>query len=188
MKLHESLPDHVIVNGRKIRVDLDFRNVLRMIEILDDDSLIKEARDYLAAKCVCKHPRPGVLQEIKKLLAPEDPGEWRPKITDYVQDADLIRAAFKQVYGIDLYRDKLHWFEFTAYISGIPGGTRYSDILSIRARPMPEANPYNEEERKWLAQAKAEYAVHKTEKEEQMEYKKGLEALAKGFQAMIGGG
>ena len=187
MKLYEALPDTVTVKGRKIRVDLDFRNVLRMIEILQDDSLIKEARDYLAAKCICKHPRPGVLQEVKKLLFP-DPVEWHQKITDYDQDADLIRAAFRQVYGIDLYRTKLHWFEFTAYISGIPGGTRYSDILSIRARPMPEANPYNEEERRWLANAKAEYAVRMSDKEEKAEYKKGLEALAKGFQAMIGGG
>ena len=53
---------------------------------------------------------------------------------------------------------------------------------------MPEANPYNEEERRWLANAKAEYAVHMSDKEEKAEYKKGLEALAKGFQAMIGGG
>ena len=55
MKLYERLPDSVTADGKKYRLDLDFRNVLRMIEILSRDDLIPAAREYLALKCVMKY-------------------------------------------------------------------------------------------------------------------------------------
>ena len=40
MKLFESLPDGVNVDGKRYKLDFDFRNVLRMMEILADASLV----------------------------------------------------------------------------------------------------------------------------------------------------
>ena len=48
MKLQEKLPNHIQVGKRKVRVDLDFRNVLNMIEILSQPDLMPEAREWLA--------------------------------------------------------------------------------------------------------------------------------------------
>jgi hypothetical protein len=39
---------------------------------------------------------------VKKLLFPQDVKKTKERIMDYAQDADLIRAAFQQAYGIDL--------------------------------------------------------------------------------------
>jgi hypothetical protein len=100
------------------------------------------------------------------------------KIMDYAQDADLIRAAFLQSYGINLYRDRLHWFEFSALLASMPEGSRYSEILSIRARPMPAPTKWNAEERAWLAKAKAQYAVKITERETENKYRQGLRQMA----------
>ena len=56
MKLYEKLPDSVTVNGRRYRLDLDFRNILRMNEELARDDVIPQAREYRAAKCIMRRP------------------------------------------------------------------------------------------------------------------------------------
>ena len=163
MKLQERLPNRVTVGGRTYRLDLDFRNVLTMMETLAREDLIQEAREYLALKCLMKHPPRNtgpVLAAIKGILFPETKKSADgKKITSFEQDADLIRAAFRQEYGIDLYRDKVHWVEFSALLNALPEGNRYADVLGIRARPMPAATKYNQAEREWLLKAKAACAL-----------------------------
>jgi hypothetical protein len=179
MKLYERLPDRVTVGRRRYKLRLDFRNVLRMIDTLTRDDLLPEAREYLALRCITR-PRGNVhalMAAVLELLFPAR-GESTEKIMDYAQDADLIRAAFLQCYGINLYRDKLHWFEFSALLASMPEGSRYSEILSIRARPMPAPTKWNAEERAWLAKAKAQYAVKLTDKELENQYQKGLRQMA----------
>lgn len=187
MKLYDKLPDSVNVNGKKIKLNLDFRNVLRMLDTLKRDDLIPEAREYIALKCICRRPCKGMMLEVKKLLFPtEQHKEEKDRITDYEQDAELIQAAFLQVYGINLFRDKLHWFEFMALLSSVPSGSKYSEILSIRARPLPTPNKWNAEERNWLIKAKAEHRIKIGEKEQEANYernvKKVSQALAQFFQ------
>ena len=184
MRLYDKLPDSVIVDGKKIRVNLEFRNVLRMLDVFADDDLMPEARDFLAMRCICKHPRKGMLNVIKNLLFPKHPEEWHPRITDFEQDAEMIIAAFRQVYGINLLKERLHWFEFSALLSNLPSGNKYSEVLGIRSRPIPPANNYNQEERQWLAKAKLQYAIKYTEAEEQEMYKRSLSNLGSGLSAM----
>ena len=179
MKLYERLPDRVTVGRRRYKLRLDFRNVLRMIDTMARDDLLPEAREYLALRCITR-PRGNthaLMTAVLELLFPAR-GESTEKIMDYAQDADLIRAAFLQCYGINLYRDKLHWFEFSALLASMPEGSRYSEILSIRARPMPAPTKYNADERAWLAKAKAQYAVKLTDKERENQYQMGLRQMA----------
>jgi hypothetical protein len=172
MKLQDKLPDSVIFNGKRIKLDLDFRNVIRMIETLAREDLTPEAREYLAMKCICKRPATGMLVAVKKLLFPQVDKEETERITDFEQDADLIRAAFMQAYGIDLFTEKVHWFKFSCLLSGLPSGCRYSEILNIRSRPIPTATKWNADERNWLIKAKSEYAIKLTDKEIAKNYNK----------------
>jgi hypothetical protein len=185
--LYEALPDYVIVRGKKVRLDLDFRNVLRMIDILTQDDLTDEAREWLAMRCICKRPVKGMVPAVRKLLFPQEAKKTKERIMDYAQDADLIRAAFQQAYGIDLYKDKLHWFRFSCLLSCLPEGTRYSDVLGIRSRPIPEATKYNQEERNWLIQAKAKVRLQLTEKELQDKYESDVSNIAAVLMGMAGG-
>jgi hypothetical protein len=183
MKLQDRLPDSVEVDGKRYKLDLDFRNVLRMIEILDRDDLMPEAKAYKALSCVQKRPKNAVrvLECVKGLLFKAPRKKGSQKVTDFEQDAGLIRAAFRQAYGIDLYRDKLHWIEFTELLSALPEGSRYSEVLGIRARPMPSPTKYNQQEREWLAKAKAAYALELDEKERAKAYEQGVKALFAGL-------
>ena len=159
------------VDGKHYALDFDFRNVLRMMETLGNDDLMPDARDYLALKCLTKHPRnvDKVLSAVKNLLFDKTPGSGE-RLTSFEHDAGMIRTAFRQVYGIDLFRDKLHWMEFTELLQNLPEGNRYEEVLGIRSRPMPPANKYNQKEREWLMKAKQQCALHLTDTEQARKY------------------
>lgn len=180
MRLQDRLPDGVEVDGKFYKMDFDFRNVLKMIDALDEENLTPEALAYNALHFVCKRPKNvfNVLDAVKALLftAPRKKAEKR--VTDFVQDAPYIRAAFRQAYGIDLYRDKLHWIEFTELLSAIPEGSRYSEIIRIRVRPLPEPTQYNRHEREWLMKAKADVALHMSEKDRERQYQQDVSNIA----------
>ena len=189
MKLQDRLPQGVEVDGKFYKMDFDFRNVFRMIEILDRDDMLPESKAYKALCCLCKRPKNAwkVLGAVKALLfkAPRKKGGQR--VTDFIQDAGLIRAAFRQAYGIDLYRDRLHWIEFTELMNALPEGSRYAEVVGIRARPMPEPTQWNKKEREWLMQAKADVALELSEDEIAEEYKRGVANLASLLKSMAKG-
>ena len=190
MKLQDTLPDGVTVDGRFYKLDFDFRNVLRMIDILDDDDLMPDAQEYNAVRCLTKHPRNvhKVLEAVKALLFDHSPKKDSQKVTDFVQDAGMIRAAFRQAYGIDLYTEKLHWIAFTELLNAIPEGNRYAEIVGIRARPIPAPTKWNQEERQWLLKAKAEYAIHLSDKEQQRRYQEDVAKIFSGLMGMLSKG
>ena len=189
MKLQDRLPQGVEVDGKFYKLDFEFRNVLKMIDILDDDMLMPEAKAYNAVHCLCKRPKNAVkvCEAVKNLLFSAPRKKGGQKVTDWVQDAPLIRAAFRQAYGIDLYRENLHWIEFTELLNSIPEGSRYSEIIGIRARPMPEPTKWNQKEREWLLQAKADYALDLTDKEQAEQYRRDVANVASVLMAMAGG-
>lgn len=187
LKLFEWLPDSVTVDGKRYRCDFDFRNVLRMLEIMQRDDILPDARDYLCAKCVCKPPkRAGKLyQALCSTLFVKTPETGSKRLTSYEQDAGLIRAAFRQVYHIDLFRDRVHWLEFVELLHNLPEGNRYEEIIGIRARPMPAPTKYNQKEREWLMQAKQSVALHLTEKEQTAKYNQDVSGIFSGLMGLI---
>jgi hypothetical protein len=187
MKLQDKLPEGVTVDGRFYKLDFDFRNVLQMMDELDRDDVMPQAKTYNALKCLCKHPKNvfKVMEAVKALLFQEKPKKDAQKVTDFVQDAGMIRAAFRQAYGIDLYRDKLHWIEFSELLNAIPQGSRYTEVIGIRARPIPAPTKWNAEERKWLINAKADVAIRLSEKEQAKKYAEDVAKVFNGIMGMI---
>jgi hypothetical protein len=161
-----------------------------MIDILDDDDLMPDAQEYNAVRCLTKHPRNvhKVLEAVKALLFDHSPKKDSQKVTDFVQDAGMIRAAFRQAYGIDLYTEKLHWIAFTELLNAIPEGNRYAEVVGIRARPIPAPTKWNAEERQRLLKAKAEYAIHLSDKEQQRRYQDDVAKIFSGLMGMLSKG
>ena len=187
MKLFDRLPEGVTVNGRFYKCDFDFRNVLKMLDIMQREDIVPDARDYLCVKCVCKASKNAseVYKAICSVLFEKRPETGEKRLTSFEQDAPLIRAAFRQVYGINLFRDKLTWFEFTELLQGLPEGNRYEEIIGIRARPMPAPTKYNQKEREWLMKAKQSVARHLTEQEAAKKYDADVGKIFAGIMSMI---
>lgn len=47
-------------------------------------------------------------------------------------------AAFQQAYGIDLTREKVHWFRFRALFAALPEDTLIAKIMSWRTMDLSE--------------------------------------------------
>ena len=190
LKLFERLPDSLTVDGRRYKCDFDFRNVLKMLDIAQREDLVQEAQEYLCIKCVISHRIPPktvhtVYDALCSVLFEKRPETGGKRITSYEQDAGLIRSAFRQVYGIDLFRDNLHWFEFKELLQNLPEGNRYEEILGIRARPIPAPTKYNQKEREWLIQAKQSVALHLTDAEQAKKYDEDVDKIFAGLFGMI---
>ena len=190
MKLFERLPDRIIVGKRVFKCDFDFRNVLKMLEIMQRDDIYVTARDYLCVKCVIRRrmtlkTAAEAYKVLCDLLFEKRPEGGSERLTSFEQDAPLIRAAFRQVYGIDLFREKLTWFEFTELLHGLPEGNRYEDVIGIRARPLPAPTKYNAKEREWLMQAKQQVALHLTDAEQEKKYDSDVGKIFAGLMGMI---
>ena len=79
---------------------------------------------------------------------------------DIEQDWPYICAGFLQAYGVDLYADKsMHILQFQALLQGLPGDTKLSEIIGIRAAEIPAATKYNSKEIARLTRLKALYAL-----------------------------
>ena len=193
IRLYEHIPDGVTVNGRFYRCNFDFRNVLKMLDLMQRTDIVPDARDYLCIKCVYSHRiPPKIASELYKAISdilfektPETGEKSEKRLTSFEQDAPLIRAAFRQVYGIDLFRDRLTWFEFTELLQGLPEGNRYEDVIGIRAKPLPPPNKYNAKERENLMKAKQRVALHLTEAEAKKKYDSDVSRIFAGLIGMI---
>lgn len=190
LKLNNRLPDSVTVDGKRYKCNFDFRNVLEMLELMQRDDIYPDARDYLCTKCVISRriPRKSVRKvydALCALLFEKRPETGEKRLTSWEQDAGLIRSAFRQVYGIDLFRDKLHWLEFVELLQNLPEGNRYEEVIGIRARPIPAANQYNAKEREWLIKAKQSVALHLDGAEQAKKYDTDVTNVFRGLMSMI---
>jgi hypothetical protein len=187
LKLFERLPDSITVDGKRYRCNFDFRNVLKMLDIMQRDDILPDARDYLCSRCVCNAPKNAakVYNELCAVLFPKPAETGTKRLTSYEQDAGMIRAAFRQVYGIDLFRAHLHWLEFVELLQYLPEGCRYEETIDIRARPMPAPTKYNAKEREWLMKAKQSVALHLPEKEQARKYEQDVSNVFAGIMGMI---
>lgn len=189
-RLYERIPEGITVDGRYYKCDFSFRSVLKMLEIMQREDIYPDARDYLCLKCVLSHKKrvknaSEAYRVLCDLLFEKHPETGKKRLTSFEQDAPLIRAAFRQVYGIDLFRDELTWFEFTELLNGLPEGNRYEDVIGIRARPLPAATKYNQKEREWLIKAKQDCALHLTEREAAKKYDADVGRIFAGLMSMI---
>ena len=54
-------------------------------------------------------------------------------------DSGRIVSAFRKVFGIDLSRKKLHWFEFISMLGDL-GGTAFTSVIDIRSTDPSEVD------------------------------------------------
>ena len=180
-KLHEQLPTSITVSGKRYHVDFSFRKILRAFEILSDNTILMESRVNAVLRLLvgrrCKD-RPDILQAIFEHLGDGESKSKQEQSFDFVQDAGLIYAAFRQAYGINLFTDELSWWEFLQLFSCLPEDTRMAQVMSIRTRPIPKPTKYNQEERANIIRLKQRYALQKTQAEREANIQTGLAKLA----------
>lgn len=98
------------------------RVILRCLKMLADPEIADADRADMLQKMFCPDfPEPleafGWFVSLGKDRDDDEPERVRD--VDYQQDAVEIYSAFMQVYGIDLFGEQLHWWRFSALMSGL---------------------------------------------------------------------
>lgn len=182
--------DSIEIQGVQHGIDMSFDNVLRVIEMLDDEDIqpIRKVtmglEMLLDKKLECDlQTQVDIFNEIietkvytseKEKIALDRNGDPMPVVKEenkqvysIKHDAEYIFSSFKQAYDIDLIEEqgKLHWDKFRAYLIGLPTDTKFQQVMDIRQREMPKGKG-SEKERKELKKLKELYALPSQNSEE----------------------
>lgn len=189
MDLHTPLPWSITLDsGRRVKLYASFDRVLAFLDVLRGKSMTEDDTEKTALfllfgdqRLTAEEAREATEKARAILFSEPERESGGPRVLDFRQDAELILAAFRQAYGIDLFHEhgRLHWLEFLALLSGIPQNTRLSEVMEIRACKVPPATKNNHEQVRALMKAKAKYAIRITEEERQAQWKAGLQNIAK---------
>ncbi len=156
--LTDALPEHIILYETPYPVHTSFRNWLKISELLQDMT----GRNIGKALSLCYKETlpPNLPSAILGMMlfynrgafdyAPQ--GKKEEQIVSFSQDADVIFAAFRQVYGIDLTKEDLHWYVFCALFSALSEDNAF--LTLIRLRTMDETAIKNPERRRKVQKLK----------------------------------
>ncbi|OFI48815.1 hypothetical protein BG261_05345 [Floricoccus tropicus] len=158
MKLNDLLVNSIVFDGILYDLDLSFNNVLDVLEILNNKSLLKELKlsmivklligsnelEYgdklllwkeIFEKYINKSSKEPVELDLDGNPMPIKDSEQlkSEKPIDLTEDASYIYASFRQI-GINLFDEqgKMHWEEFQAILEALPDDTIIQKIIKIR--------------------------------------------------------
>jgi hypothetical protein len=153
-----------------------------MLDIQDDETMT--AFDRLETQCVLilengYKDLPRTIEGRRALLNavldlfPKGDGTAKEKYIDFHQDAQLIRTAFFRI-GVDLLKDKIHFFQFMELLSDLPSDTALMRTVEIRQKPIPKPTKDNAEQIAALQRAKAKVAIKISEDERRKRFVESL--------------
>lgn len=142
----EDLPRSISVSGKEYPIQADFRTWVRVDSIIQDNAIPEE----LKLPVICRvigfnlftfegeqtdlwHALMGFFYCGKQLKESHAKTNGRQAYRfDY--DMDLIYAAFRQQYNINLLKADLHWFEFRALFNALTEDTVIVKVIGFRTR------------------------------------------------------
>lgn len=181
MNVYDPYPETIKIDGKMIRLNMDFSRVLRVLDIQDMPELT--AADKIETQCAMllddseTLPRDRALQaRIVKAafdLIPKPEEKSAERYLDLRQDAKMVRSAFFRI-GVDLSRDRLHFLQFLELLADLPSDTSLMRTIEIRAKPIPKPTKHNAEQIAKLQEAKARVAIKLSEDERRAQFAASL--------------
>lgn len=185
MRLYEQPCAAVTLGRRRYKLRLTYDRVLFALDAMQDPLLNDADRLRFMLGLLMKGRVPAsirmqtqLLEAIMAQINQQRKAHDGPHVMSLVQDAPLIHAAFRQAYGIDLQRIDLPWETFCSLLSGLPEDTRFCEVVSIRARPVPPPDRNNGKYIEDLLKAKASVALEVTPEQREASFQRGLNQLA----------
>ncbi len=133
-----ALPERVVFGGRKYKLRGDFRNILKIFQVLQGD--YPEYIRWRIAVGLFYEPELAQadmeqgLTFLAEFLQPEGPGSPGPKVLDWEQDAAAIIAGVNAAAGQEIRSlPFVHWWTFLSWFHAIPPG-ELSTRVAIRQK------------------------------------------------------
>lgn len=181
MKLYETFPESIEVNGREYTLTLFFDRVLRYFELTEREDLTPDEIFSAGYAWLVETPQRvdtetkyEVLERIvSEIIAPPrrrlSVKKNPPRAVDFGFDAAEIYSSFMRDYGIDLVKEqgRMHWCKFITLFEGLSDDTPIKRIMRVRVQEIPPPNKHNAEEIRRLTELKTLYALPAGRREEQ---------------------
>lgn len=183
MRLNDPLTTEIEFEGIMYQLDLAFDNVLDVLDIISDKSLMAWEKVDLALNLLVgesnltfekqmelwelilnRHIQIGsqqkVIYDLEGNPMPTPKSSDDKKSMDLVQDAKYIYASFRQI-GINLFEEqgKMHWEEFQAILESLPDDTIVPKIVQIRNWSPSKGESEKEKER--MRELQLKYSLNK---------------------------
>ena len=187
-------PEYVEVEGKRYKINTDFRVAIRCNEIAEDEKIGDYER--VLGIIYTLYGDEGIntpdhyeklLEMAKKYLScgkeiEITTGE-QPDM-DYVEDMDYIEASFMSDYHIDLTNQQMHWWKFMKLMNGLSNSDMGNCCILNRIRNLRNYNVSeikDSKERQKIAKAKDMVALKKYKKENHLtkEQEESMERLNK---------
>jgi len=174
----ESLPEHLLISGKKIAINSDFRIWLELSSIIGSGSL-DVGKITKIFSLIFKELPPNMIEALKAATEFYSRGEKKEtspdktsdiiskKAFDFDYDADLIYSAFMQQYRVDLCDIDMHWWKFKALLNGLTDETYFIKVVQYRSIDLSQIK--DKEQKKFYRKMKATYKLPDNRSEEQKE-------------------
>jgi hypothetical protein len=147
--LIDELPKKVMIEGEEIGINTDYRNVLLYFRALRDEDIEDREKLEIAARLFFKRKPRNVEEAMgyineEYIVCSESQESMRRRnkikrssekeklVFDFEQDGILIYVSFMQEYGIDLRKEKMHWYVFKALFDGLGEETVLRRVIEFR--------------------------------------------------------
>lgn len=194
INISKPLTDYVIYNNKKLRLDVSFGTVLKVYEVFRDDFLNDSEKVLFSLALLVKGRKLPDIQALDVIFREQiDTGQKcsgnSMRVVDFKQDSAYIYSSFLMDYGIDLTEqyNKLHWQKFISLFQGLSERTKMREVMSIRSKPVPKPDKYNQEYIRALMDLKAYYALDISQYERERNFQAGLKSLFETLKAQAEG-
>lgn len=168
INMFNKLPYFVILQKRKYRINVDFRNMILYEQVIQNETIEKSEKIRIGLQLFypffCNNENfkellqnPDLYKEAcEKLIwfykcGREDyhtmpAGEKKTNASEvysYKYDDEYIYGAFYEQYRIDLAYHKVHWWKFKALLKSLKDNTQFEKIKSYRAYAGSDENLRN---------------------------------------------
>lgn len=142
----------------------DFRIGIQISEAMSDPNLAEPEKMVTAIRLLYGAGAPSDLklasEGLRWFMSAGQPSDGstsdnKPPIFDFEQDNRLVYSAFRARFGIDLTRERLHWFAFLAMFGDL-SGCALSDIAGIRGTDLSQLSGAQQ---KRYAELQAKYRI-----------------------------
>ena len=161
-------PTSVFLDDKEYDINSDFKTMLKIIEIIDDDLFTQNEKinnivylfyvecDFTTDKLYLAY------EEIIKFMScykeSEKSNKNNKRTIDYSADSSFIYSAFIQLYQIDLSKTNLHWFKFSSLINNLNDGKPFIVEL-MQCRSVVISESMSVEQKKYYRKMQKEYAI-----------------------------
>ena len=186
----DDLPRTVRADNRDYTIDTDFRTWMKFENIMVDAGIEMDYKLYFMIRGVMNMPddiSEELIQALFSFYRLDKPirktsGKQGDIGYRFDHDMDLILAAFRQQYGIDLLAAELHWWEFKSLFDGLTDQTKFIQVVGYRTA---DISKLDKEQKQRYTELKKFYAlpVEKTQERSQEELEAEILSGLKGGDA-----